>query len=335
MTCSYATAEGFENCAAPALGLKSYGAIGDGTLNSWIATAIAQSKPSGAPSTYAAACEASLRARGILYYKSTPGDCGAPSQIPGISSAQIVGLSGSAAGGLASGLGAAGIIGGAATLGITSAISVGVAAIEGIFAHHAAAVKDEQSTICAVMNYFNPLLQGIDAAVASGQISTDQANTYLQQVVLTAKNGLAGIMKICDAACVYQAILQAHVYFARNYYPSIAPVSIYPQNPGSAPDNIGTPPGGVTVVGNNPIPAPPVRSTAANTYAPAIPGNAPMLTAPNSLASTSPGAPDYLNMGYNQNTGQSAQVTDVPSTSINWGMIAAVVGIIALLVSVL
>jgi hypothetical protein len=334
MSCPTTSAQAYENCFAPALFLQSYGAIGlEPQLSAWVVAAVAQSKPPGVNATYAIACEACLRARGILYYHSTPGDCGAPSSIPGVAAPQIAGLSGSAAGGIASGLGAAGIIGGAATLGITTAISVGVGAIEGIFAHHAEAVKNEQNTICAVMNYFNPLITRIDAAVKSGVLSPDAGCAALTQICQTAINGLAGIMQTCNAACYYRGMLQAHIYFAKNYYPAIAPVSVWPQNPGSPPDGYGTPPGGVTVTGNNPPPPQTVRSLPQNTYLPAGPLG-PSLT-PNQNLPGNAQAVDYLNLGYNQQTGQSAQAADVPNTGINWPMIGAIAAIIALLVTVL
>ena len=198
----------YENCAAGSLGLKPYGAIGNGNIQGWINTAATQTKPPGSNSSYAAGCEASLRARGLIYYKNAPGDCGSPTP-PGsaIGVPQIVGLGGSAGSGAVAGLGAAGILAGPATLGITAAISVGVGVLESIIGHHGAAVANEQATICAVMNYFNPLIRQIDAAVAGGSISSDEGITYLQQVVNSAKSGLNAIRKVCNAACFYQGFL--------------------------------------------------------------------------------------------------------------------------------
>ena len=337
--CPGTSATAYENCGAPAQGLQPYGAIGNGTLSAWIAAAVAQSKPAGAPSGYAVVCEAMLRARGLIYYKQNPGDCGSAGAVPGVlSPPQLVGLSGTAAGGAVAGLGAAGVLAGPATLGISTAISVGVAALEGIFAHHDQAVANEQATICAVANYFNPIMRQLDAAVKSGAISSDTGITNLQQVILTAKNGLVWIIKSCDAACVYAGILQAHLYFAKNYYPSLAPANnIYPQAPANPPDGVGTPPGGVTVTGTTPPPPPPVRSLPSNTYAPAGPsvgnGTGNGLTSNNQLPGN-PLAPDNLNAGYNQQTGQSAQAADVPNVPIDWTMIGAIVAIIALLVLV-
>jgi hypothetical protein len=330
----------YENCGAGPMGLQPYGAIGNGNIDAWIAAAVAQSKPSGAPSDYSVSCAANVRARGIIYYHSTPGDCGAPQATSGITTPQIVGLSGAASSGVVGGLGVAGVIGGAATLGITAAITVAVGALEAIFAHHAQAVANEQATICQVINYFNPIVARLDAAVRSGVISSDEGITYLSQVAASARNGLAGIMKTCNASCVYQGTLQAHIFFAKNFYPAIAPVSIFPQAPGNPPDGYGTPPGGVTVTGNNPPPPPPIRSLPSNTYAPAGPspialgdGSAPAIQS-NSQIPGNPLASDYLNLGYNQQTGQSAQAADLPNSTINWTIVAAVVGIVALFILV-
>lgn len=345
MSCPTTSAQAYENCGAPALNLQSYGAIGNGRVAGWIATAVAQSKPAGAPSSYATVCEAMLRARGLIYYKTNPGDCGDPQAVNSFGTPQIVGLSGSGASGVVSGLGAAGVIGGAATLGISAAVSVGVGAIESIFAHHTQAVANEQATICAVMNYFNPLVAKIDAAVRSGTITPDAGSAYLTQVCNSAKNGLAGIMKACNASCVYQAICQAHIYFAANFYPAIAPPTVGPQAPGTSPNAWGTLPGGVTANGNIPPPAPPLRSTPGNTYASSIPSptspgssttviNPTTLTTPNAQPVTTYGSSNWLEQGYNQQTGQSAQAADVAPSSINWTMVGAVIAVITLLVLV-
>lgn len=332
----------FLNCYAPPLGLQPYGAIGNGTISGWIATAVAQSKPAGANNTYATQCEAHLRARGLLYSKNTPGDCGAPPAVGGgVGVPQVIGLSGQVGSSLVSGLGVAGVIGGAATLGIGAAIAVGVGVLETVLSHHSAAVANEQATICAVMNFFNPIITRIDAAVKAGTISSDEGITYLQQAILTAKNSLSTIVQTCNAACFFRGYLDAHLYFAKNYYPAITPsTNIFAQAPGNPPDAYGTMPGGVTVTGNTPPPPPPIRSTAQNTYAPALTspalvgsGIAPPL-ASNAQLWGNPNAVDYLNRGYNQQTGQSAQAADVPPTEVNWNIIGAVAAVIALLIVV-
>lgn len=300
-----------------------------------------RNKPASAPSDFPIACEAMLRARGLIYYKNNPGDCGAPPPVAGFGSGQIVGLSGTAASGVIGGLGAAGAISGAATLGIGTAITLAVAGIEGIFAHHAQAVANEQSTICAVAGYFNPLIKQIDNAVRSGAITASEGVVFMQQIAQQAINGLSSIMKVCNAACVYVGVLKAHIDFVSYFYPKISPpISIGANNPGGAPDYFGTPPGGVTVSSNtvtNGPPTPPLRSQPGNQYLPAGPsaytGTGAPLTS-NMLLPGSVLAPDYLNRGYNQQTGQSAQRADVASTT-NWGMWAALAAIVAAFVAVL
>lgn len=321
--CAQTSVSGWESCGCGPLGLAGYGADPN---DSAIKAAVAQSTPPGAPSGYATVCEAQLRAGGLCYWKSSPGDCGAPAAIPGITSGQIAGLSGAASSGVIGGLGVAGVIGGAATLGISTAVSVAVAGIEGVFAHHDQAVANEQATICAVMNYFNPAKKAIDNAVRSGAISSDEGVTYLTQIANQAKNGLSGIMQKCNAACVYQGVLQAFINYSRTWYDYIAPTNmVMPQAPGGPPTTYGTPPGGVTTAPASPAPPPPIRSLPSNTYAPAGPSpvntTAPVLQSNANLPSGSPSLPasspsDYLNLGYRQQTGQSVQAADVPNTFV-------------------
>jgi len=333
--CPGTSAQAYEDCGAPAQGLSRYpGFLTGSAIDAAIRSAVLQSKPSGAPSSYAVVCEAMLRAGGLIYYKSNPGDCGAPPAPGGITSGQVAGLSGSAASGVIGGLGAVGAISGVATLGITSAISFAVGGIESIFAHHEQAVANEQATICAVANYFNPAKKQIDDACRTGVISPDAASAYLTQVCNQAKTGLSSIAKVCNAAYVYQAICQAFINYAHTWYDTIAPtVGVYPQAPAAAPTAPGTPPGGVTVSPTSPAPAPPVRSQAGSTYAPAILTSAPPLNLNSSLPGNYGGV-DYLNLGYNQQTGQSGQAADVPPTEgINWVAVGAVAAVIALVVS--
>lgn len=336
----------FENCFAPPLGLMTYGQleavsnIPAAQIAGWIQTAISQSKPPNVNASYNNECESMLRARGLLYCHTTPGDCGsAPPPGSAIATPQVVGLGAAAGSGVISGLGAAGILAGPATLGITAAIAVGASAIESLISHHSQAVANEQSVLCAVMNFYNPLIKSIDAQVMSGAISSDDGLTLLKQTGLTAINGLNGILQTCNAACYYRGYIQAQNYFAANYYPAISPASnIGPQGPGNPPDGWGTLPGGVTVTGLTPPPAPPVRSTAASVYSPAGPSStiagatiAPTIQSNNQLPGN-PNASDNLNTGYNQQTGQSAQAADVPAVPINWTTVGLVAAAIILVV---
>lgn len=335
MACQTSTGvAGYENCGAPGMGLASYNP--SDPLAAQIKAAVMQSQPSGAPSDYPIAAEACLRAGGILYWHQTPGDCQTGPGAPGITSGQITGLSGSAASGVIGGLGAAGVIGGAATLGIGAAVAVAAGAIETVFANHAAAVANEQQTICSVALYFNTAKKQVDAAVRSGQITSDAGAAYLTQIANQAISGLAGIMKVCNAACVYQGILRAFINFSHPWYDSIAPTNIPVANaPGGPPTFYTTNPAGVTATPASPPPQPPLRSIAnpVVVYSPAGPGTtgptAPNLIS-NNLLPGNPLASDYLNRGYNQPTGQAAQGADVPNVTVvpSWFLPAVIVVVV-------
>lgn len=325
-SCPGSSVQVYENCGAPAQGLLTYNP--SDPFASAYAAAVSQSKPAGAPSSYTLTCEAMLRARGLIYFKTNPGDCGSAQPLPGVlGGGQIVGLSGSAASGIVGGLGVAGVIGGAATLGISAAVSIAVGAIESVFAHHEQAVQNEQATICSVVNYFNPILRQIDAAVQNGQITPAQGITYVSQVANQAISGLAGIMKQCNASCVYQGILQAHIIFVKTYYPGIAPLIPAATAPGAPPSGYGTPPGGVTVSAGNPAPPVPTKSLPVmiNSSSP----NNQSLTIPSQSTSSTA---DYLNSGYNQQTGQSEQLAPIPPSEFPSWILPLVAGILILLV---
>jgi hypothetical protein len=211
-----------------------------------IASGVAQnSVPAKAPATFVTACTASLICRGIIYFKSTPGDCGSPTGLD-LEDAQLTGLAGSA---VSAGLSTAARIAGAASgiAGIAGAalpgIGIAVQAITQIFANHAAAVANEQTTICKVALIINQVIPFYDSAVRRGLLSPTAAysgmQNYLQQVIEQLDN----IQKSCDAACVYIAILQAHYTFVEKYYPLIAPATAAPQAPGAPPAVPNTPPG--------------------------------------------------------------------------------------------
>jgi hypothetical protein len=241
-----------------------------------------------------------------------------------------------AASGAIGGLGAAGVISGPATLGIGTAISFAVAGIEDIFQHHAQAVANEQSTICNVAGYFNPLLKQIDSAVASGQITDQEGIAAIRQISDQAIAGLQSIYKPCNAACVFQAILRAHKDFVGYYYPILSPRTTFTaQAPGQAPSTYNNPPGAVPDSGATA----PLRSTTdpGFAYRPTIPTAAPPLTPNSILPSGCPAhcPPDYLNRGYAQQTGQSGQYADVPPSGTNWAMWGAIAAIVAAFVALL
>ena len=343
MGCVQSSTQNWEDCAGGPEGLYAFPGLGaSGMPDSVYDVVSTRNNNTGNPG-FVAPCSANLRARGLIYYKKTPGDCGsgnAPSS--GFSSGQIVGLSGQAASGVIGGLGVAGVLTGPATLGIGTAVSLAVAGISEIFSHHATAVADEQSTICSVVNYFNPVCRQIDNAVANGQISPDQGVTYMRQVTQQAINGLQTIYKKCNAACYYIGYLRAHADFVSTFYPYLSPdgpTGLRAQAPGAAPTGTNNPPGAVPDAGaqapirssSNPLqnylPAGPAAVTVGGSGAPAITPN--QVLPSGNVASTV----DYLNTGYNQQTGQSAQLADVPSIPIsNTTLLIAAVIIIALAV---
>lgn len=328
MTCSQATASAWESCGT-AQGLLPYPGLTIPGVDLPYTIVATRNNPTG-KATFVPPCEANLRARGLIYMKKNPGDCGAPVGVPGFSSGQIVGLSGQAASGVIGGISAAGALSGPATLGIGTAVSLAVSGIEGIFAHHAQAVANEESTICAVVNYFNPLVKALDAAVMSGQITPDQGVTYMRQVTQQAINGLQGIYKKCNAACYFIGYLKAHADFASTLYPAISPngpSGLGAQAPGTPPATFGTPPGAVPDAGA----IAPLRSTADPSFAyqPGILGSSPNLTSNKLLPSGNVASTvDYLNSGYNQQTGQSAQAADVPSVSLSLPMLLLLMALI-------
>jgi hypothetical protein len=177
------------------------------------AAIINAAKPSAVPGGagqpgYGFLCEACLRARAILYYKSSPGDCGTtpPAQATPNEAASVGGSLASSALSFIPGVGA--IIG----------------AIEGIFAEHAQAVANEENTLCSVSTNATAAIKQIDAAVAGGQITPAQGIAAMQQVVTTANQGLATIEKTpSDAAAYYVGVMQAQAGFAQIYYPALAP----------------------------------------------------------------------------------------------------------------
>jgi hypothetical protein len=221
---------------APAVGLPASGFV-PSSLQSLCASIAQNSVPTKAPSTFVTACTGSLIARGIIYFKCTPGDCGSPTAL-NLTDAQLTGLAGNAA---TAGLSVASQIAGAASgiAGVAGAvlpgIGVAVSVLTQIFANHAAAVADEQTTICKVAGLINQVIPFYDSAVKRGLLSPQTAyagmQNYLQQVI----EALDGIQKSCDAACVYIAILNAHYTFVEKYYPMIAPASASPQAPGAPP----------------------------------------------------------------------------------------------------
>jgi hypothetical protein len=103
------------------------------------------------------------------------------------------------------------------------------AILAAIFQHHAKAVAKEQAAVCTAVEAANTYIPQIDAAVASGSIGAadgvaqmERLVASIQQQILAPVSGPGKAGQPCNAGCCYQAILDAHVAFARLYYPAIA-----------------------------------------------------------------------------------------------------------------
>lgn len=161
---------------------------------------------------------AMLIARGIIYFKAVPGDCGRATPIgTGESQGEQAAVAGISA------------MAGAALPGIGPFIN----AIAGIFgAAHAAAVAKEQTTICQVAGVINQVFAYYDAQVRTGKISPSTAYAGIQNFMQQVSEQLQTIEQTCNAACWTQGFLAAHSDFVEYYYPAIAPPSIFPGVPG-------------------------------------------------------------------------------------------------------
>jgi hypothetical protein len=185
-------------------------------------------------------CQAFIIVRGLIYYKNNPGDCGTATQTIDLG-AQIAGAAGQLATGIAAMAGA-----------VLPGIGIAVAAIQDIFASHQAAVTDEQTTICKVAGIINQVIPYYDNLVRTGQLDPSDAAAGMQTYINQVNEQLDTILKQCNAACVYSAVLAAHADFVQSYYPAIAPVQASAHAPGAPPVANNTSPGGVVQVGASP-----------------------------------------------------------------------------------
>lgn len=191
--------------------------------------------------------EASLIARGLIYFKNSPGDCGTPTPLD-LENASFAKAGGSvASSGLSLGLGLAGI-GGAAAGAATAGLSVAITAVVEIFTHHAEAVANEQATICKVAGVTNQIIPHIDRLVATGAISPADGVGQMENFVEQLNAQLGTIEKTCNAACFYQGVMDAHADFVKTYYPALAPPQIAPVAPFSPPVADHNAPGGVPLI---------------------------------------------------------------------------------------
>jgi len=113
-----------------------------------------------------------------------------------------------------------------------------------IFGHHAAAVKKEQSVLCAAVPAANNSFQAIDQAVQGGQFTPQQGMTALDSLASGFQSAVSPILKMndsqCNAACVmimavravvaakkqqYQALAAQQVAAVQNLPPALQPVA--------------------------------------------------------------------------------------------------------------
>lgn len=83
------------------------------------------------------------------------------------------------------------------------------------FAHHAAAVAREQSTLCSAVPEFDQALGAIEAQLKAGNISAQDASAYVDQAVSQFDTEVSGISQgtsgsgTCNAGCVMQYEVKA------------------------------------------------------------------------------------------------------------------------------
>ena len=145
-----------------------------------------------------------LYSRRIEYWKVAPGDCGSPGTA-------VIGTTFQVETGVTKGLGVAASVDPEP---ISKGILAGVAAIFGGFtAHHAQAVATEQSTLCGVSNSFNYMMNQLEPALLSGQVSAVNASAIMHNAVPALNASLNSIKSGQNAAWGYQIAMTALVNF--------------------------------------------------------------------------------------------------------------------------
>lgn len=161
-------------------------------------------------------------------------DCSATGQSQNVRLAQTA--SGLALTGTSIGLIASGAITAAALAPWTMGISAIIGLFPIIFGHHAAAVKKEQSVLCAAVPAANNYLQVIDQALSQGAATPDQASAALDSLVTDFSRQVASIIHgssptssgECNAACVMLSQLRAVVAYKKSVYADMAAQSATP-----------------------------------------------------------------------------------------------------------
>jgi len=107
---------------------------------------------------------------------------------------------------------------------IIAAAGIAVQFISMIFAHHAAAAKQEQQLGCAAISAANNSLNLIDQAVKAGQITPDAADAALDELISQFASYMAPSVKHnpCNADCEQIITLRAIVNYRKSLYASMA-----------------------------------------------------------------------------------------------------------------
>jgi len=289
---------------------------------------------------------AHLVSRGLLYISSVSGNtCQAGKNLPpaGGAARGVSAVGGMATVGIAS-VQAISAVGGASSLGFAAAgtalgatlgfatlgLGLTIGPIMAIIQHHGQAVQAEDNTICGVSTFANQTITQIDQAVASGSITAAQGIQAMRALVtqlnvnLNSVSGRGSGSHPCNAGCVYQAVLKAHLDFALTFYVDLSPMTqkqmpvapgTYAPNAASAPIVAalamrGTSPGSDSSIGS-----PTLTGTFAN-------ADSPNLNAAGSQNGTFSSIPNILTIG----TGTAAPVAMSSSVWIILIGLAALAG---------
>src|SRR5258708_20969076 len=105
---------------------------------------------------------------------------------------------------------------------IISGALIAFAAISGIFQHHAQAVAQEQTILCAIIPAINNAIFGLDAAIANYQISLKEAYDGINALYSAYLNNFKPILQEtanqCNAACVEDRALIALITYKKYLY---------------------------------------------------------------------------------------------------------------------
>lgn len=198
--------------------------------NSVIDAVVASTNPNQQPRFavgWADVARVNLHDRVIDYSSTRQVDgCGAPSKL-GDSKVTATRFAGVAAGSV-SALTTGAAAGTLAATAATAATGIGLLLlpITAIFTQHAMRVADEQKRACEVTLAVNQTIPAIDEAVASGTMSAEQGVGAVRSLAQNVRSIMESIKKDCNLACGFIGYMDAHVAFAEQLYPTIAPLPI-------------------------------------------------------------------------------------------------------------